>query len=634
GNGTGLHSVPGMTTLKGESVSGYGLYMKSTFDGTAPEKRRVTCEGCGGSEHEWTYIGFHDNARIHTNNQKSLLEAPVIEFFGHAELDAYTQQGTNTRLTLKADSLIFHDSAIFDGNSLELLPYTTVDRGMQHGIVSDDDGKFYRAYGKAITMNDRQMPVLELGYQRCYEPEQGINASPNLNSTAGKESTPLVGGDIIVAFKHAFSMPIFNTIVANHARISFISDSIDKVKGGEYIDACLRTDLLRIRNKVEFYTDPTQPIDRRGTLKMTSSDQMVSVIEAGIYPKHIHTEPGSELSIPGEDSLVVIATTTVGGYGKIHENIMVKANGILAPGFASLMEVDCQSGENQGRFEIHNLKMEDHAILRISMSQQLVYNPDTKKNEWTMTPDTLIVHDSIYMSEKVQLQVLSDFDAFLPGCYLFFIYDDSDDESKEYVKNLSLQTTRYGDYHLALDFSEPGRVYLCVTEYPTPVIQRYIHIHSIEGVTTNPVSDEDHFVIGHKDFTFAASYASGTPLEVMAKSVYSKSSVKLVASYVSDGVYEYTLHQVVQPWNIYFGSNPDTEAGGVGNDGIHTQRVWSHMNILYVNVEKEDVVSIYNMTGVLYKKLEIPAGLKTLTLERGIYVVTLKDGSVHKIVIK
>jgi predicted transcriptional regulator YdeE len=40
------------------------------------------------------------------------------------------------------------------------------------------------------------------------------------------------------------------------------------------------------------------------------------------------------------------------------------------------------------------------------------------------------------------------------------------------------------------------------------------------------------------------------------------------------------------------------------------------------------------MTGVLEKRVEIPEGLMRFTLERGLYVVTLKDGSIHKIVIR
>jgi hypothetical protein len=40
------------------------------------------------------------------------------------------------------------------------------------------------------------------------------------------------------------------------------------------------------------------------------------------------------------------------------------------------------------------------------------------------------------------------------------------------------------------------------------------------------------------------------------------------------------------------------------------------------------------MTGILQRKVEIPEGQEKITLERGIYVVTLSDGSVHKIVIR
>ncbi|MDR0681406.1 MAG: T9SS type A sorting domain-containing protein, partial [Dysgonamonadaceae bacterium] len=65
-----------------------------------------------------------------------------------------------------------------------------------------------------------------------------------------------------------------------------------------------------------------------------------------------------------------------------------------------------------------------------------------------------------------------------------------------------------------------------------------------------------------------------------------------------------------------------------------SQRVWAYRNTLYINAKQEDVVSIYNMTGVLREKIEIGEGVSKITLERGLYVITLKDGSVHKIVIR
>jgi hypothetical protein len=653
GKGSGMASVPGMTTLHGEPVAGYGLYMKSLFTGQNVEKRRATCEDCGdannypiggkkGSDpsldtYEWTYIGFHDDARIHTNNQKSLLEAPVIEFFGHAELDAYNERGTKTSLKLKGDSLIFHDSAIFEGAGVELIPFTTGDRrqkDMRYGVINDrgESSKYYRAYGPAITMPDRNMPVIEFGYQRCNEPDRNLpHEAPNQRSRADLESTPRVGGDIIVTFKYDFALPILNSVVANHARISFISDSIDKVHGGEYIDACVRTDLLRIRNNVEFYTDPTQPMDRRGTLKMTSNDQMPSVKETGIYPHHLHLEPGSELSLPGEDSLTIISTTTVGGYGNLHESVFVKANGIIAPGYASLMEGDCQTPYKQGRLTIHDLTMEKDAVLRISIGSENC-EKDPVTGAWNLNctqTDTLFVQDTIFMRDKVTLEVMPETEYLEYGCYLFLEYGDSLGVSKEYVKNLTLRYTRFNDYHFGLDYSTPGKVFLCVMGFEQPVVQRYIELPSVAGVTTNPNAGT-HYVQGHKNFSFTARY-SGSPLKVTAIGAYGGYlDLDNTAVILEDGTYQYTIYQVVQPWTVSIGP----EASTVSNDDISNQRVWAHKNMLYINVDREDIVSIYNMTGVLYKKVEVSEGLKKFTLERGVYVVTLKDGSVHKIIIK
>lgn len=652
GDHAGMAAVPGMTTLHGESVKGYGLYMKSLFTADSVEKRRLTCEGCdekssfpiGGAANsnaslattEWTYIGFHDDARIHTNNQKSLLEAPVIEFFGHAELDAYSENGTKTRLTLKGDSLIFHDSAIFDGSALEFVPYTTGTprtSDMRYGVINDkgNSTKYYKFYGPAITMEDRETPVLEFGYQRCNEPDNTPFTAPNLRSEKGMESTPKVGGDIIVTFKHGFSLPIYNTVVANHARISFISDSIDNVPGGEYIDTYIRTDLLRIRNKVEFYTDPTQSMYRKGVLKMTSNDQMLSVHETGIYPRHLHLEPGSELSIPGEDSLVVIATTTVGGFGNLHEDIFVKANGIIAPGFSSLMEGDCQTPYTQGKLTIHNLTMEKDAVFRISIGNgNRCFDPETNTYPYCTQTDTLVVQDSIYFNETIPLVVLPETENLDPGCYLFLEYGDVNGVSSEYVKNIKLVEDRYNDYYFALDFSEKGKVYLCVTTSPTVEVRRYVDIPEVEGVITTPTVGR-YFVYGHKDFTFTASF-SGSPLKVKAIGYYSGTVKDLdnTADWVREGTYSYTIYQVVEPWQVVIGPEPSA----VSNDGIYNQKIWAHKNTLYINVETEDIVSIYNMTGVLHKKIEIGEGLNKFTLDRGVYVVTLKDGSVHKIIIK
>jgi hypothetical protein len=653
GQGSGLHAVPGRNSLHGEPVAGYGLYIKSQFNGEGknlPEKRRATCEGCGvltswpiGDAQsvaipEMTYIGFHDDARIHTNRQKSLLEAPVIEFFGHAELDSETDRGGNTKITLKGDSLIFHDSVIFDGTSIDLTPFTTdaTQRAndMRYGVINDrgKSAANYSFYGPTIAMEDRGLPVLELGYQRCTEPGTALNLAPNVRSAGGLERTPTVGGDVVVAFKHGYSLPIFNSVVANNARISFITDSLDGVTGGEYIDAFIRTDLLRIRNKVEFYTDPQQPINRSGKFVLATPAQMDDqMVDPGMYTRHLHTEPGSELSIPGEDSLIVVATTVAGGYGEIHENVFVKANGILAPGFASLMEGDCRTPYHQGTLTVHNLQMEKDAVLCISISDR---NCEVINGEVVncTKADMVAVEDTVFFTNgKVPLTILPETETLEPGCYLIMTYGDSLGVSREYVKNFVLTTQRYEDNYFALDFSEAGKVYLCVTEFPMPDIQRYVDLPAAEGVTTVP-EPRRHYVSGNKNFTFTATF-TGAPLKVTATGFYSARTIDLdnTAKILGNNYYEYTIYQVVEPWTIYIGPDAST----VSSEFVTgKQRVWTYRNTLYINTEKDDVVSIYNMTGVLNREMEIPEGMTKLTLERGIYVVKLKDGSIHRIIIR
>ncbi|MDR1381919.1 MAG: hypothetical protein LBJ47_10650, partial [Tannerella sp.] len=217
--------------------------------------------------------------------------------------------------------------------------------------------------------------------------------------------------------------------------------------------------------------------------------------------------------------------------------------------------------------------------------------------------------------------------------YLFLSYGDSLGTSVEYVKNFVLTTQRYGDYYYALDFSEAGKVYLCVTEFPMPEVQRYVELPQVEGVITNPVPRR-HYVKGNKDFTFTATFSSA-PLKVTATGFYSHTTLDLdkTATILTTNMYEYIIRQVVEPWTVAIGPAESTVLTDVSNEDIRGHRVWSHRNILYINVEMEDIVSIYDMTGVLHRKVNIPEGMNRFTLERGVYVVTLKDGSVHRIFI-
>jgi hypothetical protein len=640
GQGDGLHAVPERGNLHGETVKGYGLYIKSQYDGEGvnlPEKRRASCEACGGvsafpvdgassvAMPEMTCVTFHDDARIRAHGQQALVEAPVVEFFGNALFDAHTRRGARTEIALRGDSLIFHDSVVFGGGAIRLAPFTVDDarrmNDMRYGVVNDRGNSrvFYKSCGEAIRMDDRHVPVLELGYGRCAEP-------------AGREH-PDVLKNIVVAMKHGYVLPVFNTVVADNARISFLGDLFDDASGGEYTDAFVRADLLRIRNRVAFYTDSSRsPVVRFGNFLMDASaladDRTVG---PGIYTRHLHLEPGGELSLSGGDELVVNTATVAGGYGMIRETVVVEASGVLAPGLASLMEGDCMTPRRQGKLTVRDLEMKKDAALRISVGNRNCATVDGERVFCTQT-DTLSVLEEIFFTEgKVPLYVMPETEALDPGCYLFLTYGDSTGVSAEYVRNFDLKTLRHGEYYFTLNFSVPGAVYLCVTTFPVQEIRRYVDLPAVEGVTTVPEARR-HYVAGHKNFEFTATYA-GAPLKVRATGFYSGRTLDLDATArpVDDRTFLYTIYQVVEPWTVAIGPDLSPLAG----DAVPEQspRVWAHGNVLHIQSPADDEATIYSPTGLLQRRLTLSAGITRTTLPPGLYIVVLRNIPAQKIII-
>jgi hypothetical protein len=298
------------------------------------------------------------------------------------------------------------------------------------------------------------------------------------------------------------------------------------------------------------------------------------------------------------------------------------------------MEGDCTSPYEQGRLRMHNLKMEDGAVLRVSFNAN---NAAAGLNE----ADIFEVDEKVYMTGKIEVKILTadETKTIESGCYTILQYGDSlTGPSSEYVKNLELERVRYGDTYFALDLSVPGKVILCASKVQIPVGRHRVTIHSVEGVTTDPQSEQDLYITSREALSFTASF-SGAPLKVTAKGYYTYPSSNYVedldrfAVPLGNNTWRYSLGPIVEPWDIYIGPALST-AVGVSNDAVSATRVWAYRNTLNVNVESANVVSIYTLTGALYRQEEVPAGLTRLTLERGAYVVTLKDGAKYKIVVK
>ncbi len=169
-------------------------------------------------------------------------------------------------------------------------------------------------------------------------------------------------------------------------------------------------------------------------------------------------------------------------------------------------------------------------------------------------------------------------------------------------------------------------------EIKTPTIQRKVTIHSIdEVIKTYPEADMEHYVEGNKEFRFVITFADKA-LKVMAHGFYSGKKEELIGDSIGANTFQYTIHQVVEPMNIYVTAEP---ASGTANDVINgSSNVWTYGNTLYIrSIDGAAKADIYNISGSLLKQLNLNSDITEEVMERGAYVIKL--GNEHyKVIIR
>lgn len=93
--------------------------------------------------------------------------------------------------------------------------------------------------------------------------------------------------------------------------------------------------------------------------------------------------------------------------------------------------------------------------------------------------------------------------------------------------------------------------------------------------------------------------------------------------------------KIVTPVSTRIGVAEDASllSGETGNEAITGTRIWAHGSTLYINAEKAVRAGIYTIGGMLYKQIDVPEGLTSEPLDRGVYIVNI-DGVRHKVVVK
>ena len=604
-------NLPNDGRLHGESVAGYGLFIKTQGNKNNWKAPNLvggcgySCnDGCGKAPiQQVARLTFHNNVIIHAESSKVHVSSPTVDVIGTMELDAQAA----SQIQIKTDSMILHQEFILDG------------AGTSFNTWSD---------------MPREMPIIKLGYSRFTPPFSEIGTGcaqcyTHQKGTGSKARRTAVD-TVYVQFKNNAQLPRLHTLVADHTVLAFGTDSlVDHAKGAPYMNATIFTDTFKIRNQVELWTNRNHDYDTH--FELVSEPQMHSKDFPGIFTRHLHMEPiaptckgdnSSDLWL-SSDVLDVIASSTFGGFGRVHADVYVEPAGNLAPGYTSLRKQGNCYEQKAGTLKMANAFLDHDANLFFSVGNLSGYD-EQYADMIEVDKLTLFGSVNIFIEERCG-------EKYTPGCYPLIMYNSVEESS---LNNLHLRTTTLNGTPLRLDFSVPGIVSLCVGEVARPYYTREVIVPTPPpGVLVYPPAGK-HYVEIYDNFTFKLTFLNKEVFEVHTNRVVTATDTQeeLVGTMNANGEYEYTIHDIkTQPVYIYIG--PNTK-GPVGNDGISKPAVWSYGSTLYIRVASEDVASIYSIAGMLVKRIDVPEGGITQPLAKGAYIVTLKDGSVHKVIVK
>lgn len=577
------------------------------------------------------HITFHEDARIYAENRKILVSSPVLETFGNLELNTNLNKSDETSIMIRTDSLICHDSLIIDGSKTQLTTWSGL---------------------------DYDMPVIRLGYQRFTPPTAegveypGCFVHPEDPYGVGIKKLDTV----FVTFRNDAEIDRLHTLIAEHAVVSFLTDSFDHVKGNPTLNAKFYTDIFKVRNHVQLYNDVARTKD--GNFELVSEAQMGMKDYAGIYSRHLHMEPiapscskfgYSQLWLQ-DYTLDVIKSSTFGGFGYLHADVHVENDANLFPGFASLGKDGDYYEQKPGILKMKNLRLDKGANIKVSVGEQ-----DSCKS-FTEMADCGQAFDSVELgryADCLDVDSLTIYGSVKIDVVIRSAIDLAENESRYYpimrykstnisdLGNLNLEKYQFtqkdhnsieNTCYLSLDFDTVcNMAYLCVSRFTAHDVLYEIIMPSVAGVITNPVADKYHIKSGH-DFKFTAKYSTDYPLKVLTGRIINGVPEEIIGTKNVNGEYEYVIPQVRCNINLVIGPDP---ASSTANDNVEEGKVvWSHGNMVYMKVEKEDVASIYSVAGQLMKRVDLPEGTTSTDLNHGIYIVILKNGSVHKVIVR
>lgn len=192
----------------------------------------------------------------------------------------------------------------------------------------------------------------------------------------------------------------------------------------------------------------------------------------------------------------------------------------------------------------------------------------------------------------------------------------------EVTTNDEVGTPDFGEYQPPV-FTEPTTI-------------RYVKVDVESGLLTNlpKTYDSRHPIASHQNFVFEVK-SDSKPSVSTNRERDEDGGVKVELKQA--GIYKVTIARVQQSNLEVSVKSSTTESGTGGDDGetgnatLATDAVWAAGGTLYAKTATTGSLSIYSITGQLYKTESI-SGSYTLSMPKGIYIVQL-NGKAYKVVL-
>ena len=203
------------------------------------------------------------------------------------------------------------------------------------------------------------------------------------------------------------------------------------------------------------------------------------------------------------------------------------------------------------------------------------------------------------------------------------------------AKNPPIYSIHY-DISVHQEYGTPGQNYY-ETPTATDVTTQYaLQFFIQDGIKTDPLFYEDQlvFVKSQEDFVFTVISPS-MPTVKTNPTRMDNWRQPILPDVIDnlDGTFTVTIQHVNKAMKVSIAVENDVEleSGETGNAAVAADAVWAAGGTLYVQAANPATLSIYTVTGQLYKQATV-SGSASFTLPKGLYIVQL-NGKAYKIVI-